>query len=127
MKVTRTDRAPAPSGHYSQAISAAGWIFVSGQLPILADGRHDLAGADIERQAHQALANLSETLKAAGASLDDVVKTTVYISDIAEWGKVNAVYREVFGSHEPARSVVPVRPLHFGFGVEIEAIAHIDC
>ena len=80
----------------------------------------------IEEQTEQALKNLSEILKAAGSNLNQVIKTTVYISDIELWDRVNAVYARFFGEHRPARAVVPTRNLHFGFQIEIEAIAALD-
>jgi len=80
----------------------------------------------IEEQTEQALKNLSGILRAAGSDVDQVVKTTVYISDIALWDRVNAVYARFFGDHRPARAVVPTRELHFGCQVEIEAIAVVS-
>ena len=80
----------------------------------------------MEKQTEQVLANLAAILAAAGSGLDRVLKTTVYITDIGLWDRVNAVYGQVFGDHRPARAVVPVRELHFGFMVEIEAVAVVD-
>ena len=118
-----TANAPPPAGHYAQAVVHNGLVFVSGQLPV--DPRSAEAGiGSIEEQAEQALANLRAILQAAGSDLNCVIKTTVYVSDIALWSRVNAVYARFFGSHRPARAVIPVGELHHGFQIEIEAIAH---
>ena len=77
-------------------------------------------------QTEQALQNLFAIVKGAGSSKDRILKTTVYVSDIGLWDRVNAVYAKMFGDHRPARAVVPTRDLHFGFQIEIEAIAALD-
>ena len=119
-----TPNAPAPGGHYSQAIIHNGLIYVAGQLPIdPATGEKKLGS--IEEQAEQVLANIRAILEAAGSSLNRVLKTTVYVSDIELWGKVNEIYARTFGEHRPARAVVPIKELHYGFKIEIEAIAAI--
>jgi len=125
MKMISTPNAPKPAGHYSQAIVHNNLVYVSGQLPIDPESGEKRIGS-IEEQTEQALKNLSEILKAAGSSLNQVIKTTVYISDIELWNRVNAVYARFFGEHRPARAVVPTRNLHFGFQIEIEAIAALD-
>jgi 2-iminobutanoate/2-iminopropanoate deaminase len=117
-----TQNAPRPSGHYSQAIVHGNIVYVSGQLPIDPQTGEKRIGS-IEEQTEQALKNLSEILKAAGSDINQVIKTTVYVSDIGLWDRVNAVYSRFFGEHRPARAVVPTRDLHFGFQIEIEAIA----
>ena len=119
-----TPDAPRPAGHYAQAIAHGGMVYVSGQLPIDPQTGEKRAGS-IEEQTEQALRNLVEILRAANSGLNQVVKTTVYISDIELWGRVNAVYSRFFGGHRPARAVVPTRELHFGFQIEIEAIAAV--
>ena len=116
-----TSNAPA-AGHYSQAVVYNGLVFVSGQLAINPLTGERLTGS-IEEQAEQCLKNIAETLKAAGSDLSRVLKMTVYISDIELWGEVNAVYARIMGDHRPARAVVPVNELHYGFKIEIEAIA----
>lgn len=121
MKTIFTEHAPAPGGHYAQAIVHHGLIYVAGQLPIYPNGEKCLE--DIEAQTELVLNNLEAILKAAGSSLDNVLKTTIYITDIELWGRVNAVYAAKFGQHRPARAVVPVPTLHYGFGIELEAIA----
>ncbi len=117
-----TPAAPTPAGHYSQAMVYGDLVYVSGQLPVI-PGTGEKCTGSIEEQTEQALKNLSAILEAAGSGLDRVIKTTVYVSDVSLWGKVNAVYAEFFGEHRPARAVVPTRDLHFGFLVEIEAVA----
>jgi 2-iminobutanoate/2-iminopropanoate deaminase len=119
-----TQNAPKPAGHYSQAIVHGNLIYVSGQLPI-----DPMAGevriGPIEEQTEQALRNVREIIKAAGSSMDHVIKTTVYISDIQLWERVNEVYKDFFGEHRPARAVVPTKDLHYGFQIEVEAIASL--
>ena len=117
-----TDQAPPPGGHYSQAVVANGFVFVSGQLPIKPGGGHEIP-AGIEAQTRQALSNVDAILRAANSSLDRVVSVTVYVTDIENWPKVNRVYADMFGQHRPARVVAVSSKLHFGSLVEIQAIA----
>jgi 2-iminobutanoate/2-iminopropanoate deaminase len=117
-----TSNAPAAGGHYSQAVAYNGLVFVSGQLAINPLTGERLTGP-IEEQTEQCLKNIAEILKASGSDLSRVLKMTVYISDIELWGAVNAVYARIMGDHRPARAVVPVNELHYGFKIEIEAIA----
>lgn len=122
IRTVLTPDAPAPGGHYSQAVVYNGLVFVAGQLSIdPATGEKRLGS--IEEQTEQALANVRAILEAAGSGLDRVLKTTVYVADIEDWAAVNAVYARVFGDHRPARAVVPTGALHYGFLVEIEAVA----
>ncbi|MHA4838803.1 RidA family protein [Sphingopyxis sp. MSC1_008] len=109
--------------HYSPFVVGGGFIFVSGQLPLLPGRDISLAAAPFASQAEQALFNLKAVLADAGAGLEQVVKTTVYLADVDDWGELDAVYGRFFGAARPARSVVPSGPLHFGFRIEIEAIA----
>jgi 2-iminobutanoate/2-iminopropanoate deaminase len=120
-----TPNAPTPAGHYSQAVVYNGLVFVAGQLAIDAKTGARLTGS-IEEQTEQCLRNISEILKAAGSDLSRVLKMTVYISDIEMWSAVNAVYARVMGEHRPARAVVPVKELHYGFKIEIEVIAAVN-
>ncbi len=113
-----------PGGHYSHAVAAGGFVFVSGQLPIPPSGVKD-ATLSVREQTRLTLANVQLALAAAGAKLTDVVKVTAYLTTEDHWADFNAVYAEFFGAHRPARAVVPVRPLHYGFLVEIEAIAFV--
>lgn len=124
MRRVVTINAPQPAGHYSQAMVHNDIVYVSGQLPIVPETGEKILGP-IEEQTAQALKNLAAILKAAKSNLNRVIKTTVYVSDISLWDRVNAVYKEFFGKHRPARAVVPTRELHFGFQIEIEAIAAV--
>ena len=124
IEFVETPNAPKPGGHYSQAVIHNGLIYIAGQLPIdPATGEKKLGS--IEEQTEQVLANLRAIVEAAGSDLSRVLKTTVYVSDIELWGKVNEIYARTFGEHRPARAVVPVNDLHYGFKIEIEAIAAI--
>jgi 2-iminobutanoate/2-iminopropanoate deaminase len=125
MRKIATENAPEPAGHYSQAVVHNNIVYVSGQLPI--DGRTgEKRTGSIEQQTEQALENLFAILQAAGSDASRVLKTTVYISDITLWDRVNTVYARLFGDHRPARAVVPTRELHFGFQIEIEAMAALS-
>ena len=124
MRTIETPNAPRPAGHYSQAIVHDGLVFVAGQLPLDPKTTEKHVGT-IEEQTEQALKNIAEILKASGSDLGHVLKTTVYISDITLWGRVNTVYAKAFGEHRPARAVVPVKELHFGYQIEIEVIAAV--
>jgi 2-iminobutanoate/2-iminopropanoate deaminase len=125
MRRVVTINAPQPAGHYSQAMVYNGIVYISGQLPIVPETGEKILGS-IEEQTAQVMKNLAAILKAAKSDLKRVLKTTVYVSDISLWDKVNAVYKEFFGSHRPARAVVPTRELHYGFQIEIEAIAAVQ-
>ena len=123
MKEVRTAAAPAPVGPYSQAIEHGGWIFVSGQIPLDPESG-DLVGDDAAAQTQQVLANLRAVLAAAGADLGDVVRTTIYLTDLGAFQAVNAVYAEAFETDpQPARATVQVAALPLGAQVEIDAIA----
>lgn len=124
MEITKitTSNAPAPAGHYSQAVVYNGLVFVSGQLANNPLTGERLTGS-IEEQTEQTLKNIAEILKAAGSDLSRVLKMTIYISDIELWGAVNAVYARIMGDHQAARAVIPVKDLHYGFKIEIEAVA----
>ena len=121
MRTIATDRAPAAIGPYSQAQQAGGLIFTSGQLG--ADPATGTLPEGVEAQARQAFANLAAILEAAGSSLKKVVKTTVFIKNMGDFAKVNAVYAEFFAEPYPARSCVEVAALPKGGLVECEAIA----
>ncbi len=124
MKEIFTPKAPKPAGHYSQAVIHGNIIYVSGQLPIDPVTGEKRLGP-IEEQTEQVLKNISEILIATGSDIDHVIKTTVYISDIQLWDRLNEVYGKFFGKHRPARAVVPTKDLHHGFQIEIEAIASL--
>lgn len=122
MEVIRTEGAPIPAGHYSQAVVHNGFVFVAGQLPIVPGQREHRPGSAAE-QTEQTLRNVQAILDAAGSGLDRVVQMTIYVSDIALWSEVNATYARIMGEHRPARAVVPVKELHHGYQIEIQAIA----
>jgi 2-iminobutanoate/2-iminopropanoate deaminase len=117
-----TDRAPKPAGHYAQAVVSGAHVFVSGQLPIRPDGL-PLEDKGFDAQARQAIQNMLEIVRAAGSSPQQLVKVTAYIVGIANWPRFNAVYASMLPDVCPARSVVPVPELHYGYLVEIDAIA----
>ncbi|MCC6099660.1 MAG: RidA family protein [Atopobiaceae bacterium] len=119
-----TDKAPAAIGPYSAAVKANGSINVSGELPIdPATGQ--FAGDDIQSQTRQSLTNIKNILEAGGASMDDVVETTVLLSDINEFAAMNEVYSEFFSKPYPARAAFQVAALPKGAKVEIKAVARI--
>jgi 2-iminobutanoate/2-iminopropanoate deaminase len=122
IKSIQTPNAPSPGGHYSQAIVHGGLVFVAGQLSIDPKTGEKKLGS-IEEQTEQALLNIEAILKAANSDLSRVLKMTVYVIDINLWGAVNTVYARIMGEHRPARAVIPTRDLHYGFLIEIEAIA----
>ena len=123
-EVVRTDAAPAPfqGAPYSQAVTANGFVFVSGQLA-LRPGENELAGDTVAEQTEQVFANLRAILEAAGSSLDRLVKTTVYLADLDDFAGMNEVYARHVGERPPARSTFQVAALPSGARVEIEAVA----
>jgi 2-iminobutanoate/2-iminopropanoate deaminase len=123
--MVKTSAAPAAIGPYSQGIVAGGFLFVSGQIP-LDPATGEMSQGDISEQVRRVLENLSSILKAGGSGMDQVVRTTVYLLDLAEFPKMNEVYREYFGAIPPARSTVGVSALPKGARVEIDAIAQVD-
>lgn len=116
------DDVARPGGHYSHAKRFGDLVFTSGQLPVKPDGSHT-ADRPFEEQARQALGNMLAALRAAGARPRDVLKVTVYIVGVELWPRFNAVYAEVMGEAKPARTVVPVPELHYGYLVEVDAVA----
>ena len=121
-KVIRTPKAPAAIGPYSQAIQVGNLVFTSGQIPIdPATGQ--FAEGGIKGQTRQSLTNVKAILEEAGTSLANVVKTTVFLADMADFADMNAVYAEFFAEPFPARSAVAVKTLPKGALVEIEVIA----
>lgn len=124
MEYINTLNAPQPAGHYSQAIVHNGLVYVSGQLPVKKDRSSKEIGT-IEEQTLLALQNVEQILLAANSSKERVIRVTVYISDISLWGRVNEVYSHFFGNHKPARAIVPTKDLHYGYQIEIEAIAAV--
>jgi 2-iminobutanoate/2-iminopropanoate deaminase len=120
-----TDAAPAAVGPYSQAIRAGDFVFTAGQIGT-DPATGELAGDDVQDQAAQVLANLRAILEAAGSGMDRLVKTTVYLADIADWPAVNEIYMREVPQPFPARSAFAVRDLPKGARVEIEAVATVD-
>lgn len=122
MKAIHTDKAPKAIGPYSQAIEAGGLVFVSGQLPVN-PSTGEFAEGGIKEQTRQSLTNAQQVLQAAGTDFSRVVKTTVFLSDMDNFGAMNEVYAEFFSQPFPARSAFAVRTLPKGALVEIECIA----
>jgi 2-iminobutanoate/2-iminopropanoate deaminase len=124
MKCIETQDAPQAIGPYSQAVKVQGFVYTSGQIALMPNG--ELAGHDVEVQTHQVLKNLHYVLEEAGAHFNDVIKTTIYLADMNDFEKVNAIYAHYFGTHRPARSTVEVSRLPKDVRVEIDCIALAD-
>jgi 2-iminobutanoate/2-iminopropanoate deaminase len=120
-----TDKAPAAVGPYSQAVRVGSFVFTAGQIPLDPTTGQMVEGG-IEAQTRQALTNVSAVLEAAGTSLANVVKTTVFLADIGEFKAMNAVYAEFFPGAPPSRSAVQVAALPLGARIEIEAVAIVQ-
>ena len=114
--------APTARGHYSQAVVHNGMVYVAGQLPIV-PGAPDARLVSFEDQASRVIDNVAAILAEAGSGLDLIVKATVYIADVSQWPAFNSIYAERLAGHKPARTVVPVSGLHYGYLVEMDAIA----
>jgi 2-iminobutanoate/2-iminopropanoate deaminase len=126
VKEVRTSAAPEPVGPYSQAVEQDGWIFASGQIP-LDPSTGALVAGGIQEQTRRVLANLRAVLEAAGAGFSDVVRTTIYLTDLSTFAQVNAIYAEHFdGDPAPARATVQVAALPLGAHVEIDCIAKLS-
>jgi 2-iminobutanoate/2-iminopropanoate deaminase len=123
MRVIDTDAAPKAIGPYVQAIAVDGWLYSSGQIPLTPEG--ELTARGIEEQTEQVFNNLRAVLAGAGASLTDVVKTTVFVQDLNDFARLNAVYERQFGPHKPARSTVQVARLPRDALVEIEVVCRL--
>jgi len=117
--------APRAIGPYSQAVVRAGWVFCSGQIPLDPATGEMVGAGDVRLQARQVMRNLGGVLEAAGATFADVVKTTIFLTDLADFAAVNEVYGAFFGAEPPARATVQVAGLPRGALVEIDAIAHL--
>ena len=124
--VIRTDRAPGPfqGAPYNQAIRIGELVFVAGQLGISLESG-ELVGPSVEEQTEQIMRNLGAILEAAGSGLDKLVKTTVFLLDLADFGGMNDVYAKHVGERPPARSTIGISQLPSGARVEIEAVAHV--
>jgi 2-iminobutanoate/2-iminopropanoate deaminase len=124
-KIVSTDQAPGAIGPYSQAVVAGGMVFCSGQIPIdVATG--EFVSEDVSEQTEQVLKNLGAVLEAAGSGLDQVVKTTVFLADMADFAVMNAMYEKFFGGSKPARATVEAAGLPKGALVEIECVALVS-
>ncbi len=124
-EVISTKKAPAAIGPYSQGIKAGGFLFLSGQIPLTPE-TGELVLGDIKVQAERVLENLAQILAAAGTSFEQVVKTTIFLTDMGNFAAVNEVYARYFPANPPARACVAVAQLPRGVAVEIEAIAICD-
>ncbi len=124
MEIIHTEKAPAAIGPYSQAVKCGNMLFCSGQIP-LNPVTGELVTGDITRQAEQVMKNIAAVLTAATIGFDDVIKTTIYLVDMADFSAVNDVYGNCFLGHKPARSTVAVKSLPRGAMLEIEVIANL--
>jgi len=111
-----------PVGHYSQAVVHNDVVFVSGLLPLDLESGKPVPGT-IEEQTERVLGNLERILRTSGSGLDRLLQVTIYLPRMDDWGAVNQVYARILGDHRPARAIVPVPALHFGVGIEIQAIS----
>lgn len=123
MQIISTTEAPQAIGPYSQAIVTGDLVFTSGQIPLSADGQK--VEGDIAAQTEQVFDNLEAILSSCGSALARVIKVTVFMTDLAEFADMNAIFARRFGEHRPARSTVQVVALPTGARVEIEAVAHV--
>lgn len=124
LNCVHTDKAPAAIGPYSQAVVSDGWVFCSGQIPLDPETM-ELVEGDISTQTDVVLTNLRNVLEAAGASMDTVVKTTVFLRDMNDFAAMNEVYARHFGEHRPARAAVAASALPKFVDVEIECVARL--
>jgi 2-iminobutanoate/2-iminopropanoate deaminase len=122
VKTISTLNAPTARGHYSQAVVHGGVVYVAGQLPIV-PGEPEKQLASFEEQARRVIDNVLAILDEAGSGAELILKATVYITDVSHWPAFNEIYAEKLGAHKPARTVVPVAALHYGYLVEMDAIA----
>lgn len=124
-KVVFTDKAPKPIGPYSQAVCIDGLLFISGQIPI-DPSTGQLITEGFENQVRRVLDNIKAIVEASGGTMEDIVKTTVFLRDISKFQVFNEIYARYFEKDPPARSVVEVRNLPRGIDIEVEAIAKIE-
>ena len=125
LETVSTDRAPRAIGPYSQAVVVDGWVFCSGQIALDPVGG-EIVGGDVSLQTDRVMENLAGVLEAGGASLSTVVKTTVFLVDMADFAAMNEVYGRHFGDHRPARATVAAAGLPRGVRVEIECVARVS-
>lgn len=124
MKIIQTDKAPQAIGPYSQAVQVGTLLFASGQIPLTTMG--ELVKGDIKEQTHQVLKNINALLQEVDATLENVVKTTLFIKNMEDFDVINEVYGQYFDTHKPARSTVEVARLPKDVGIEIEVIANLS-
>lgn len=124
MEIVATDKAPAAIGPYSQAVKSSGLLFCSGQIPLVSETGEMVTG-DIGKETEQVMNNLAAVLAAAGTGFDRVVRTTIYLVDMADFPVVNEVYGSFFSATKPARATVAVAALPRGARVEIDAVAEL--
>ncbi len=124
MDFKHTDSAPRAIGPYSQAVAVDGWLYTSGQIA-LDPATGEIVAGGFEAQARRVLDNLREVLRSAGCGFEDVVRATVYVVDLADFPRLNALYAEAMGDHRPARSTVQVAALPKGALVEIDLVARM--
>jgi reactive intermediate/imine deaminase len=123
MKIIENELMPPPAkGHYSHCVEHNGILYLSGQLPLLADGG---VPDGIEAQTLLTLQKVEKILQAAGSKKEQILRMTVYITDIAYWPKVNAAYADFFGNHKPARCIIPCGKLNYGALIEIDCTAFV--
>ena len=123
MKTINTNKAPLPAGHYAQAVVHENIVYVAGQLPISADGSK-IKGC-IEKECRQVIENIKAILFAAGSDVSKILRVCVHITDIENWAKINEIYADFLGDHKAARTIVPVKELHYDFSIEMDCIAFI--
>ena len=123
-RIVKTNKAPQAIGPYSQGVIAGNFLFISGQIAIDPD-KNEMISGTIEEQAEQVLKNIGAILNEAGLTYDNVVKTTVYLTDLNDFGKMNEVYARFFKNNPPARAAIQVSKLPKGAKIEIEAIAFL--
>lgn len=125
IELIETREAPLPLGHYSQALKYKGTLYVSGILPIAMEGE-PFKARPFGEQVDLVLAHAQAILRKAGAQAHDILRASVYVTDIREWSAFNEKYARFVGEHKPARAVIPVPKLHHGFDIELELIARIQ-
>lgn len=123
MKTITSQQLPSPGGHYSQGVVSGNLLFISGQLPF--NPRSGTFPDGIEAQFMQTMTNVEAVLRAADATMANLVNVQIFISDVEHWSTVNTHYAELLGAHRPARSIIPCGKLHYGALIEITAVAEL--
>lgn len=125
-KIIFSEKAPAPIGPYSQAVAANGLLYISGQIPIDQASGGIISGSSIEDETHQVMKNIGFILKAAGLDFTHIIKTSIFVKDLGNFGKINEVYGSYFSENPPARETVEVSRLPKDVNVEISCIASAE-